>query len=308
MKFLLMVTMVTVSFAADESVWSYADQEAWGGVCNKGTRESPIDIKGADKIMAYTEKIELPAKLEIELQTDGLKTVKLNILDETSNAVFKMPDTWPVGHTKGLQALQLHLHWGRKGEKGSEHYLFGEQYDGEAHLVCRNLDQEDETAGDAYAVFGIFLQVDVEPEAGSDHLQQILDGGSTAFYLPRIYTENDQLTSMFTYEGGLTTPGCNEAVYWHVTPYPLYVSAVLMEKLRSFGGEEYYLNYRELQPLNERKVIARVMDAPYATPQEDDSHCEMDCYAAEQKCKWGNTGAAIFPSISLLLIAIFSLL
>ena len=306
MKFLLLVTMVTVSFAADGSDWSYGNQEAWGGVCNKGTRESPIDITKADKVMTYTEEIEFPAKVEIEVLKVGLKTVQISIISEDP-AIIKMPSTWPVGNKKGLEALQLHLHWGRKGEKGSEHFLGGKQFDGEAHLVCRNLDQEDETAGDAYAVFGIFLEEDGEGDPGSAHLLEILNEESTAFYLPRIYTK-DELSDVFTYEGGLTTPGCNEMVFWHVTPHSLHVSADLMAKLRSYGGSAYDLNYRELQPLNERKITWRMLGSPFATPQEDDSqHCDMDCYAAEQKCRWSNTAATIFPSISLLLIALFSL-
>ena len=305
MKFLVLVTMITVGLAAEGGDWTYGDQSTWEGDCNTGTRESPIEVTGADKIVAYKDRIIFPAKATVKVETAGLKTVQLDFVNPPT---FQMPSSWPVGHTKGLQALQLHMHWGREGEAGSEHFFMGKQFDGEAHLVCRNLDQEDDTAGDAYAVFGVLLEIDDSSiDVGSLNLLNILKSETTDFDFTQVYGEI-RLSNMFTYEGGLTTPGCDEKVLWHLCSVPLKVSTLLMSKLRELGGSDYELNYRDLQPLNGRKITHRFLGMPYSTPEEEEpQQCDVDCYAAEQNCRWTNTAVESFPSILLLLIALFSL-
>lgn len=260
MKLLLLLlgTAISLSWAA-EGEYSYSDQAAWGGVCTTGERQSPIDVNSVKNTVSYISHIaSFGGGQAVTKKTEGLKTVQFDLTDTPT---IVMPDTWPVGHTKGLQALQLHFHWGTSGAGGSEHKLFGKHYKGEAHLVTRNLDQEDEEADDYLAVFGVFLQTGVIAQADeiSDSIADLVAGRSTNIDLDDLY--KPQTKSIFTYRGGLTTPGCNEIVFWQVLEEPITLTVDDMNALRE--AVTYDENFREIQELNGRDITHRLLDQHY---------------------------------------------
>lgn len=60
-----------------------------------------------------------------------------------------------------------------------------------------------------------------------------------------------------TYQGSLTTPGCNEAVTWVNFLQPVPVITEQFYSLLGFldsGGHEISENYRYTQPLNGRRI------------------------------------------------------
>lgn len=260
MKLLLLLgTVISLGWAA-EGEYSYADQAAWGGVCTTGDRQSPIDVNSVKNTVSYSSNIaSFGGGQAVTKRTEGLKTVQFDLTDTPT---ISMPDTWPVGHTKGLQALQLHFHWGPSGAGGSEHKLFGKHYKGEAHLVTRNLDQEDEEADDYLAVFGVFLQTDPSLMSADDisiNIASLINGGTTNIDLNNLY--KPQTNSIFTYRGGLTTPGCNEIVFWQVLEEPITLTEDHMDVLR--GAVAYEENFREIQGLNGRDITHRLLDQLY---------------------------------------------
>lgn len=289
MKLLLLLlgTAISLSLAA-EGEYSYSDQAAWGGVCTTGERQSPIDVNSVKNTVSYISHIaSFGGSQAVKKNTVGLKTVQFDLTDTPT---IVMPDTWPVGHTKGLQALQLHFHWGESGAGGSEHKLFGKHYKGEAHLVTRNLDQEDAEADDYLAVFGVFLQTGVIAQADtiSESIGELANGLSTNIDLDDLY--KPQTKSIFTYRGGLTTPGCNEIVFWQVLEEPITLTVDDMNAIR--GAVPYDENFREIQELNGRDITHRLLDQHY------DSH--QDYYSGSSRSQ--------LPFLALVFVTLFYLM
>uniref|UniRef100_A0A1I8NFC8 Uncharacterized protein n=1 Tax=Musca domestica TaxID=7370 RepID=A0A1I8NFC8_MUSDO len=92
----------------------------------------------------------------------------------------------------------------------------------------------------------------VEPQTST-----FLDGTiSMGQLLGDLYTKN-----FFTYKGSLTTPGCSEAVLWHVFPDPLPIAQEHIYKfwdLLDSTGAPLINNYRPVQGVNGRKIYYRV--------------------------------------------------
>lgn len=317
MKLLLLLGAVITVSLADEGTYSYSDQAAWGGVCSTGKHQSPIDIKEIKNTVYYDSEISsFQFPCSIELKKGSLKTTQFAL---TATPTFtNMPENWPVGHTKGLQALQLHLHWGRGDDMGSEHMLNGKQFVAELHLVTRNLDQDDETASDYYAVFGFFMEVVSEDseDAVSGTLDDLLAGEKHQLELDELFFRNSgSVRSIYTYEGSLTTPGCDEKVFWQVMQEPIKVKQGLIDSMVKSGhirddkNNEFSFNYREIQELNGRHITHRLLHQAVSTADDSEETCKVDCHAAQQTCMWTMSGAATsLPSLALLFAALFYLM
>ena len=136
------------------------------------------------------------------------------------------------------ELAQFHLHWGdENGGKGSEHTLFGKQYDAELHFVhyntkCgNNLGQAiANCAGhEALAVLGVFIDVGGDDNHAYDEiidgLKDIQTEGTSAeiktFDMTKLMPHD--LDEFFRYNGGLTTPSCNEIVTWTVFKVGQYI-------------------------------------------------------------------------------------
>ena len=301
---LLIGALIALTYAGDASI--YGDQSAWGGECGTSERQSPIDINHIHRTIYYGSKVgSFGGNVEITRITD--KKMQFDITD-SENTIIKMPENWPVGHTNGLQAKQIHFHWGPiDGDGGSEHTLFGKRYAGEAHLVTRNLDQEDDSAGDAYAVFGIFLEHgDPEDDAVTANLQDLVSGAATELSLDILYSP-ERTKSIFTYDGGLTTPDCQGIVFWQVLEHTVKVPKELINDMR--GATKIVQNYRDLQELNGRHITHRLLDQHYTSPEGGSETCHLDCRSAQETCMWKMSGStATIPSLFLLFIGLIFLM
>jgi len=177
--------------------------------------------------------------------------------------------------------LQLHWHWGANSSRGSEHTLNGKEYPLEVHLVHVNTKYYVDGAPsadnfgmpDGLAVLGIFYEISTEDNA---NLTTILDKVSEVAveaarkrkagragpvdldmnlslqsFLPA------DTTQYYYYQGGLTTPNCNEAVLWTNMMSTQTISEAQMEIFRSMtdsDGVTLNDNYRPPQPLNARTI------------------------------------------------------
>jgi carbonic anhydrase len=72
------------------------------------------------------------------------------------------------------------------------------------------------------------------------------------------HDENGKLIEpdFFHYQGSLTFPPCFETVNWLIYNVVLPISKVHLRLFSSYCFDELgFLNYREVQPINERKLV-----------------------------------------------------
>ncbi|KFB37844.1 AGAP004895-PA-like protein [Anopheles sinensis] len=234
--------------------------ETWGGQCDNGRRQSPIDLTQAAAVRGefapfQFNNYKLPIK-QAQLVNTG-HSVQVNNADPAVSL--------QGGGLPGRFVLdQMHFHW------GSEHTIAGVRYGLELHMVHH--DARYPTLNDAaavrngVAVLGILFHVTAQPNM---HIGVILDTvadvrmevGKGAPLKGKLSPYNllpKNLTTYFRYEGSLTTPACAEAVLWTVFPESIGVSLEQVEKFKDIhdqSGQQLLNNFRSLQPLNARALV-----------------------------------------------------
>ena len=216
-----------------EAHWSYSGDTGpahWGGTCQSGEQQSPIDLRGASPRNLPNINFSYNA-FPLALVNNG-HTVQANAAPGSHITV--------AGHEYAL--AQFHFH------APSEHTVEGRSFPLEMHLVHKD-------ATGRLAVIGVLFERG-QPMAALARLfaslpatagERTAPSGETidpAAILPanRVY---------FTYAGSLTTPGCDEAVQWFVLQQPVAISA---EQIESFT-RLYPDNHRPVQPLGRRSII-----------------------------------------------------
>lgn len=241
----------------------------WGGVCQTGKKQSPIDID--------TSTVEYDSALgDFTLRNYNNKPSE-NFTIANTNHTLKVsfsPNFFYVsgGDLPGtFTTVQFHLHWGSDNNKGAEHTVNEMQYPAEIHFVSFNTKYP--SIGDALghsdglAVLGVFLEVGAENSAYEDFLGNISDlnaGGAkekiAPFMLKPLLAAN--LSNYYRYAGSLTTPTCNEAVTWTVFKDAVKIPQRLLTNLRALkmgDGSDMVDNYRPVQPLHGRMVKSSFM-------------------------------------------------
>jgi carbonic anhydrase len=161
---------------------------------------------------------------------------------------------------------------------GSEHTYNEQQFVAEVHLVHYKASYANLSvavaagiAGDpaALAVVGIFIDAGGRRSQNSPTISKLISGVQETSGLPIGNTTDvtislidfvahaRQLSGMFSYDGGLTTPGCFEIVKWIVLDKPMRVSTRFIEKLqlnKESNGQSIQNNFRPVQPIGSRTV------------------------------------------------------
>lgn len=236
------------------------EPENWGGSCDTGRRQSPIDltheaaVKGMFPLFVFNNYDQ---SLRNGSLVNNGHTIQVNIEEEYISVLG--------GGLKNKYVLeQFHFHW------GSEHTIAGERYALEIHLVHRNskygtLTEAAEVKG-GIAVVAVLFHVD---EQSNDSIGTILDVASSVKNSVNNYVRLANVLALesflpktrheyFRYEGSLTTPVCAESVVWTVFPESLPVSLAQLEEFKSTrdaDNEELVLNYRPVQPLYARALV-----------------------------------------------------
>lgn len=171
----------------------------------------------------------------------------------------------------------LHFHWGDKNNRGAEHVLNDIRYPLEMHIIHRNRKYKsiEDALGytDGLTVLGFFYQVS---EHESPEISLLLrsfpsiEESDSQVLLNYTFTLASLLGSVdfnrfYTYKGSLTTPPCSEAVTWVIFPDPLNISITQIRRFRmldtSLDGLPMVDNYRALQPLGNRRIFVRKVNA-----------------------------------------------
>lgn len=239
----------------------YSAQADWEGVCTTGDKQSPIDVVHGDATETYTSDtlVSLGDASESLTATneDNDNAIKFSF-DETMT--FTLPG---IGYTATV--AQLHIHWGADSDTGSEHLLNGVRGVAEAHLVTTYVDSAGDTV---YAVVGrVFEEGDADPCVAKMITSQNSTGDDRTisdFNLKEMFP--DTISSVITYNGSLTTPTCDEKVFWMVVPDLLTISTEQLEALRTIAlgngtAEAKTFNWRDTQDTNDRTFICYELDS-----------------------------------------------
>ncbi|RNE92826.1 carbonic anhydrase [Marichromatium sp. AB32] len=229
-----------LSFPVDPP-WDYvgdAGPEHWGeldpsfATCAEGRSQSPIDIRGARRIV-YTPLLFRYRSHLLELVNTGRG---IRLLTPPGSALVIR------GSAYDLSYVDFHV--------PGEHRIEGERYDAELQLV-----HHDRQGGHAVVAVGlraaerdnrIFERIlDHLPARPGERTRHRQIGVNPLFLLPldRGY---------FRYHGSLTQPPCRESALWLVFGEPLEVGVRQLQRLRAVIGE----NARPVQPRNGREVLA----------------------------------------------------
>ncbi|CAO2610314.1 Carbonic anhydrase 7 [Lemmus lemmus] len=128
---------------------------------------------------------------------------------------------------------QLHFHWGKKHDVGSEHTVDGKSFPSELHLVHWNAKKystfgEAAAAPDGLAVVGVFLEVgggaSGQRRVWELHVPLVLEDTKAQFnyFNPKCLLPTSR--HYWTYPGSLTTPPLSESVTWIVLREPIRIS------------------------------------------------------------------------------------
>jgi len=248
------------------SDWSYAGQGNYWPVSHPGCagkRQSPIDID--------TTKVYDADEPSLEFTDYNQNTLAGKFKNEGSSLKFSpkegaaVPGVSIPGGSYNL--LQFHFHWGSTNDRGSEHTVDGQSFAMELHLVHINNDKVDTALSepDGLAVVGIMFVVGGD---GSDFapLQPIIDAANALHADPNAEVDTDVTLKDFlevvgpgyySYDGSLTTPGCNEVVTWFVMEKAIAISQEQIDVFRRLSytdSSPMVDNFRPPQPLNNRIV------------------------------------------------------
>jgi len=132
------------------------------------------------------------------------------------------------------EAEQFHIH------TPSEHKIMVDGveklYDAELHIVFKVIDSQASEVGDlTYSVVGILFDSasDTENAFLKEWDLDNVDREEFNFNLDLLKNEfkKDGLDEFYFYDGGLTTPTCDEVVNWHVIKKPLAMSKAQLTTL-----------------------------------------------------------------------------
>ena len=181
----------------------------------------------------------------------------------------------------------MHWHWGSDSTQGSEHTLDGAMSPIEIHLVHVNSKYDLATAltkSDGLAVLGVFYEISAEDNPALEQILAVVDdvamqqrmarrqgarATTTEADLPAGFMLQDVMpadtTDYYYYQGGLTTPTCNEVVLWTNFMAKATISEAQLAKFRmltSSDGKTLNNNYRPPQPLGDRNIYATKVNWP----------------------------------------------
>jgi carbonic anhydrase len=185
----------------------------WGALgeafeaCRVGEEQSPVDISE-------------PRQRRLAPVRFDYGEVTLESVDRTVNIELELEDRAGVRmRGERFETLQFHFH------SLSEHFLFGEQFDLELHLVHRSADGK-------LLVIGRFI-VPGDPLEELDAVIAAIEasgGFEVADFELDVLVPSKQTS--YRYRGSTTTPPCIEGVRWILMTEPLELSEDQIERIQ----------------------------------------------------------------------------
>ncbi|XP_053201309.1 carbonic anhydrase-related protein 10-like [Panonychus citri] len=249
-----------------EEWWTYdgiSGPDFWGllnpewSLCNKGKRQSPIDIKPNNLLYdPFLRPIHIDdQKISGVLENNGHSVVfRLNAPDKhrhsDSSRIFNEVDQLrgtPINISSGPLSYSysfdsLYIHFGRTDSVGSEHRIDGIPFPAELQIIGYNSDlyrNSSEASRKTNGLVGIsvLIQIGDNPNLELRHLTSMVHlirfkGQNTTVKSLSIRELIPQLETYITYEGSMTVPACSETVTWIVMNSPIFMTKQQFFSLR----------------------------------------------------------------------------
>jgi len=290
------VFLPTVYSAAENIEWCYhlptCNDANWPVIAPQycsGHRQSPINIRSEDAVghqaLGEFTFTGFDNRFAYKTMSNTGKTVKLDLNPGVSISGGGLSETYDT--------LQLHVHWGAGARHpGSEHTVDGKRYPMEVHIVnIKSSHNGNITAALAdptgLAALGFLIEdFGYENEELLSRrfrflLLNITEKGDSINFPPGVSLFDTlhgvDYTKYYRYMGSLTTPTCNEAVVWTLFKDPIRVSSQLLDafsQLLHVGNSSSPLmtnTFRNIQPMNGRKVFTQAKRTVEPTEDPDDS-------------------------------------
>eukprot|EP00997_Jenningsia_sp_PLL12_P005833 NODE_2368_length_935_cov_504.943567_g1948_i0.p1 GENE.NODE_2368_length_935_cov_504.943567_g1948_i0~~NODE_2368_length_935_cov_504.943567_g1948_i0.p1 ORF type:complete len:269 (+),score=63.19 NODE_2368_length_935_cov_504.943567_g1948_i0:51-809(+) len=220
-----------------------------------GNRQSPINVVTAKNVKGGTTYFKMYSPLRkatpLKFHNNG-HSVQLEI----ASRGIKFASS-SFGYL--MQAIQIHFH------TESEHTIDGVQFPLEMHVVCMPEDRDELGARPPLVVLGFMFKAGAANnmlKPLTDVVSQISAKGNSVNVttVPRF----DIPPMFYEYEGSLTTPPCYEDVHWMLSSEPMTASAA---QIAAMKNAMFQINYRPVQPLNQRRVTQHDVTIDVFPPQ-----------------------------------------
>ena len=204
---------------------NYDKQEDWE--FTSGKMQSPINIDSKKVEMLTPDKGEMILNFGKEITKAEDNGHSIQVTDSGQSTI----------NGRQFNLTQFHFH------AESEHTVDGKHYPLEAHFVNQSQDGR-------IAVIGVFFKAGRENLGFEEVLADVTNKKIDAITdIDKIIPENK---SFYHYLGSLTTPPLTENVEWYLMKAPLEVSQAQLAAFKKL----YAHNNREIQPLNDRKILS----------------------------------------------------
>ncbi|KAH9503087.1 Carbonic anhydrase 14 [Bulinus truncatus] len=278
---LLCLRLSAIDASAGGPRWNYAvdgdfGPAHWAANFSKcgGKMQSPIDVNTSTVLYSPQLKFFDFSGYNV---TSGVNISLENLDGQTAEVIYSGKAlTLKGGGLPGeYQLAQFHFHWGDIDTRGSEHYINGDHFPMELHLVHYQVgySSASEARVQPYglAVVGFFFEVSKENNTALDellkHFDNIKMAGNTteldSFSLLDLLPEDYQKLHFYRYYGSLTTPPCYETVIWSLVAEHLNISEYQLNIFRNLYSDEdqnqkLVNDFRPIQELDERIVVTNL--------------------------------------------------
>ncbi|XP_023720942.1 putative carbonic anhydrase 3 isoform X2 [Cryptotermes secundus] len=270
--FLLIFAESTLRPAQVEaSGWTYKEgnngPSDWPGMCQSGTRQSPIDLDPQTTVPGRFMPLVLlnyDRRLVANMTNNG-HTVVLTV-EQPCEVVMAAGGLPAAYHLE-----QIHFHW------QSEHTFQGKRFPLEMHMV--HYDRRFKKLEDAAKVnrgLAVLAVLFYETNEPNKQLQPILESISQVSHVEGIQFQSSQLVRLqdllpdefnyfYRYAGSLTTPHCDESVVWTVLAHLMPIGEKQVAQFHKVHSHHEPLtsNYRPLQKANNRRIYLQQPSEEY---------------------------------------------
>ncbi|KAG6543722.1 hypothetical protein Mapa_014906 [Marchantia paleacea] len=209
----LLFTSITVAPAQVQAQLEYSGPngpQTWGGLCNVGKSQTPIDIVSSETVIDRSLcalMVDYSCRTRARI-TNSAAYLALEVDSEIPFGMLYLDDTYNL--------TGFHFH------SPSEHQINGQSYDLELHLVHQLVSPN----STHLAVIGLLYNQGHDDSSTDHFLQQVFDAlpsvqvPNTTRYMDTILDFSPLVPmldgSYARYSGSLTTPPCTENVIWTV--------------------------------------------------------------------------------------------